>query len=390
MNRNELLKIITPDDTTKKIAQDFLSQLPQNKDVTFELGGSLAKNTHLRTNSDIDIFARFTTDGLISERLHIILRKYKPIKVHGSRDYFQIKKKNVTIEIVPVLKINDYQDAKNVTDMSPLHVKWASKHLTKKLREDIRITKQFCKAGKIYGAESHIQGFSGHVIDILVIYYGGFINLLKAASNWKEKEIIDIEQHNSVNRLSSSKIQGPLIVIDPVQPDRNAAAGLAKTSCQKFCNLAKQFLRTKDYDMFIEKKLSLSKVINSECVIEICFKPKKGKADVVGSKIKQAVRYLEVGLEEFGVIKSEFDFKRAFITLRLKKLPSTKAIAGPPITKKYHVNIFKKKYSITFEEQGRIHTSIKREYTDPLKLVKKFITDDYVVKRIGVASCKKY
>ena len=44
------------------------------------------------------------------------------------------------------LAIKAAEDAENITDVSPLHSKWVQKHSNEKIRDEIRLTKQFFKA----------------------------------------------------------------------------------------------------------------------------------------------------------------------------------------------------------------------------------------------------
>jgi len=84
-----------------------------------------------------------------------------------------MEKAGILFEFIPVVTIHKASDAQNITDISPLHVAWVNKHIGK-LRNDIRLAKLFCKAQGLYGAESHIRGFSGYLLELLVIAYGGF------------------------------------------------------------------------------------------------------------------------------------------------------------------------------------------------------------------------
>ncbi len=162
-------------------------------------GGSLAKGTFIKDDYDADLFVRFDyeyQDKNISDILENVLKKkFKIERVHGSRDYFHIQINKLTFELVPVIMIKDYKNAINVTDMSPLHVDYMKKKLKKGQEDEIRLTKQFCKSAKVYGAESYIKGFSGHILDLLIINYGSFEALVKAAVDWKAKVIIDLEKH---------------------------------------------------------------------------------------------------------------------------------------------------------------------------------------------------
>lgn len=118
------------------------------------LGGSGAKKTWLRKTHDADLFVLFdykSKSNELSDILEKVLKKIFPkiVRLHGSRDYFQIKEKGFIFEIIPILNIKKAEQAKNITDVSPLHAAWVKKH--SKLKDDIRLTKQFCKAADVYG-----------------------------------------------------------------------------------------------------------------------------------------------------------------------------------------------------------------------------------------------
>ena len=172
----------------RAIVDEFISKVRQRKKklgmkVEIMLGGSVAKGTFLKEKFDSDVFFRFSRsyqDEDLSDMLEMILQPFKKnelVRIHGSRDYFQLVYKDVDFELVPVYKISDPKQAVNVTDASPLHVNWVKSQLVEKpeLRDDIILAKMFCKAQGIYGAESYIKGFSGHVLDVLVIHFGVFV-----------------------------------------------------------------------------------------------------------------------------------------------------------------------------------------------------------------------
>ena len=238
---DQVLKEIKPSKSEEKEIKNRIDGILKkiNKELTDAkaiLGGSGIKGTWLRNDNDADIFVKFNYNKYKdkSDELSGILEKnlkkrFKNIiKLHGSRDYFQINDKKNTNEIVPILNIKKAELAKNITDVSPLHANWVNKN-GKKFKDDIRLLKQFCKSAKVYGAESYIQGFSGYICEVLTIYYKGFKNTLKEITKWKKKAIIDPEKYWKgkyiLMELNKSKILSPLIVIDPVQRDRNANSG---------------------------------------------------------------------------------------------------------------------------------------------------------------------
>src|SRR3989344_6450780 len=75
----------------------------ENQSIKAEvvLGGSVAKGTFLK-DTDYDVFVRFEKPD--SDLLHSILKKcFSHVgRIHGSRDYFQVKYKNHVFEIIPV------------------------------------------------------------------------------------------------------------------------------------------------------------------------------------------------------------------------------------------------------------------------------------------------
>src|SRR3989344_2754214 len=121
------------------------------KDAVVVLGGSAAKDTWLKESHDVDLFVKFNykkyNDKDISNLLENALKKkFKIKKLHGSRNYFQIKKNNLVFEIVPILDIRKAVEAKNITDISPLHAKWVKKF---RVEDEIRLTKAFAKAQNV-------------------------------------------------------------------------------------------------------------------------------------------------------------------------------------------------------------------------------------------------
>ena len=249
-------------------------------------GGSYAKNTWLRGNYDIDIFVKYKyrlRKQDISKLLEKTLRKAfsKVTRIHGSRDYFHVKSGKYLFEVVPVLDIKRTERALNVTDVSPLHVEYVKKNANEKLKNEVRILKQFCKANSLYGAESYIKGFSGYVTELLIIYYKSFDNLIKNATKWKEKQVIDPlkyykNKEEILRELNASKKYSPLILIDPVQKDRNAAAALSKEKFDLFITLAKEYLKNPSEIFFIEKEVAVNE-LRGYTIIKV--RPIRGKKD---------------------------------------------------------------------------------------------------------------
>ena len=395
----EVLAEIKPEHEKIPEADAFLKklnlQLKKHKvNAVAVPGGSYAKNTWLKGDYDIDLFVRFDvkhSDDALSDILEKVLKQFKPERIHGSRDYFHVKN-DIKYEIIPVLNLKKSSDAHNVTDFSPLHVAWVNKK-AKKLTDDIRLFKKFCKSQKVYGAESYIKGFSGHVVDIIIIYYGGFLKALKAISKWTPKTIIDPEKahkHNPELVLNKSKTYGPLIIIDPVQPDRNSAAAITEEKYFTIIKSAKEFLKSPSKKFFEEQKANVEKLkIKGAVIVEA--ESLKEKEDIAGTKILKGFEHLMKTLEEFKPNGGwEWDKKsKALLWFipKIKKLPNKEVRQGPPIKMTIHVDRFKKKYRKTFIKDGRICVELERKnpvFEDALKesLKEAYLKDKFKTKKV--------
>ena len=366
------------------------------------LGGSLAKGTWLKNSHDIDIYVKFRkqfyANKNISEILYTHLKTlFKNVEVlHGSRDYFHVKHGKFVIEIVPIIDIKKAEDALNITDVSPLHVKWVQRHKHKV--DEIRLVKAFCKANRVYGAESYIKGFSGYVLEIMTISYGSFLGLIESVAKWNihGKMIIDVEDYykgkNIMQELNVSKLYSPLIVIDPVQANRNAAAGLGLECYKKLINLALKFLAKPSLTFFKQKRItlpSLKKQAKNNQLVVIEALPLKGKKDIIGAKLLKCFEYLkkQLILNNFYLLDSGWEFNRKalfWFILKNEILPAYKKHYGPPYINKKAVNSFKKKWhNKDIEiEKGRLFVMLKRRFRKPEQLIKSLLKSDYVKSRI--------
>ncbi|PIY60618.1 hypothetical protein COY95_00845, partial [Candidatus Woesearchaeota archaeon CG_4_10_14_0_8_um_filter_47_5] len=327
------------------------------------------------------------------------------VRLHGSRDYFSLVHESIQYEFVPVLRIALPKDAQNITDASPLHVTWVQKHLKKNpaLADDIILAKAFCKAQRVYGAESFLKGFSGHVLDILIIHYQGFVPFLEHAQNWNDTEVIDHENHHKGrvrDELNASKMHSPLILVDPIQPDRNAAAALDNSNYCAFKKAAHDFLAKPSLSFFARKKITLAQLrkkkgTNTLLVIEVV--PPEGKKDVVGCKLLKIFEFFTASLaeHEFAPLGQgwEWDGKNhAFIWLILDSLPlpASVEIPGPPVTNAIHAARFKKAHPRTTARKGRLYAREPRPFRTPEPLITSLLTTAYVKERCRSISLTIY
>ena len=384
--------------------KSFLLALHKNlKDAKAILGGSGAKGTWLSGNHDIDIFVLYkyttykTQSKELSNLLEPMLKKSFPTqkieRLHGSRDYFRFTYHDLPFEIVPILYINAAEQAVNITDISPLHAQWVNTR-TKKLKDDILLAKQFLNANNLYGAESHIGGLSGYTVEILIAYYGSLEKFFKAAATWEAKEVIDISKYYKTKdplfELNQSKLQSPLVVIDPVDKFRNTAAAFTMEKFLVLKKKAREYLKKPD-PSFFEKKVIYFSMLEAEAtkkktnLLYITVVPLLGKEDVIGGKLMKVFQFIHQQLIPYSPSSVHWDWPspqeaRFYFFLQKKELPPTEVHQGPPLKMDSFVKEFKKKYKETFVEKDHIMAKIKTVYPLlkerlPLLLKEKYITE---------------
>jgi tRNA nucleotidyltransferase (CCA-adding enzyme) len=408
--RKRILKTIAPSTAEhtalKNEVDSFIDLLKKaskrlNIDVSFKIGGSFGKGTYLKNSFDVDIFSLFSKqykDEELSTLLEQILNTAKiSYQIQkGSRNYFSGTFGNKILfkfEVVPVFLIKEINSALNSTDHSPFHIDYvlSKSKENKELCNEIRLTKQLFKAQGLYGAESYILGFSGHVIDCLIMYYGSLQNLLEAMKDWREQTLLDIASHYSTQKEILSSIDTSkhscLCVVDPVLPTRNAAKAL---SYEKYCK-AIYFAKTtktltedhftikkETQSQWLRKQLShVKKISSSACYYEFSLQEIESE-DIVGSKFQKLKSKMITYYKsfDFNINYSSFfiDFKTKtcvlFFGILEKTLPSYKIVLGPRIFLTPACLEFKKRHKNCFVINDRIAYLEKRKITTIEKVPK--------------------
>ncbi len=352
-----------------KICNNLMQEIKKKKIVAdVFIGGSLAKGTILkRKKYDVDIFVRFDKKYEkkdISKLLGKILEKAR--KIHGSRDYFQLRKGQITFEIIPVIKISKPSEMKNVTDLSYFHVSYIKKKISqnKRLTDEILLAKSFAFSQKVYGAESYIKGFSGYALELLVCYYGSFLDFVKAITKNQKKQniILDPARHyrsrqDILTNMNEAKLASPIVFVDPTFKERNVLAALSEETFERFRQACKKFLGNPSSRFFEEKKIDEK---NFNFILDATTSKQAG--DIAGSKLLKFYNLLKRRLNNyFEVKKSEFEYdegKKAKYYFKLKKKKEI-IIPGPPVTALENVTRFKKKHKNSFVRKGRVYAKEK-------------------------------
>jgi tRNA CCA-adding enzyme len=307
----------------ERVAKDFISSLKE-KGISAYIGGSLAKGTMVsrKGRQDVDIFVVFdySEDILGFDKVLEKIKLPGELKtVHGSRDYFQIICEDVVLEVIPVVKNSDPETAENVTDISLSHVRYVGGILKKnpEIADEIKLAKAFCRAQKCYGAEGYIKGFSGYSLEVLVIHFGSFVKFLKGVG---KKRVIDPVKHfrnerEVLSEINASKLDGPLVVVDPTYKYRNVSAGLGEETYQRFLKVASGFLKNPSLSFFDSKPIDVSNMKSfakskGARFIEVSLKTDRQEGDIAGTKMKKVFDFLsdELIRNQQEVLMKEFEY----------------------------------------------------------------------------------
>jgi tRNA nucleotidyltransferase (CCA-adding enzyme) len=267
------------------------------------------------------------------------------------------------------------------------------KMLTFEQKNQIRILKAFLKGIGIYGAELSIAGLSGYVTEVLVLKYGDFKSVIKNIAMMEKKgKVISID--NTSNNNLFEKFQSPIIIIDPVDSNRNLGTAISSESLSKFIFNARAFLKNpsikffsingkkdkRNYDKNLEKVSDLLQYI---LVLE--FKYKKRSADIIWGQLKKLTLSIarQLNDKEFEAIKSQcyiYNLNSAKILFILKfiNLSAFFKKTGPSIFMEKEVFQFieknnQKSFIIWIGDDMRILCLKKRNITNAIEFLDRSI-----------------
>jgi len=313
------LKLVEPDkkeiDAVDRIAKNSLelvkkaaSKFDGIVDVTF--GGSYEKGTWLRSDVDVDIFVKIRPDVSESEFERIgrelgfqALRSYKPYLRYSQHPYVEAVVNGIRVNVVPCY---DVEKGKwiSAADRSPYHTKFIKSTFDDEKRRQARLLKKFMKTVGVYGAEIAKNGFSGYVCEVLILKYGSFMNVLKAATEFSEKEVISIEKENEdiVSTFNSA-----LIILDPVDQKRNLGTAISHESVGRMILVSRRFIKKPELRYFASNAMAKKTIQKfNDNIVVIKFRHKKRSQDIIWGQLKSSMKAIakQLGINGFKVIRS--------------------------------------------------------------------------------------
>ncbi|EGG41715.1 tRNA cytidylyltransferase [Candidatus Nitrosarchaeum limnium SFB1] len=373
----------------KQIADEAFSLVKEQVNnypelVGLEFGGSYAKDTWLSNEADVDIFIKFKktiTDEKfvnISKKIGFeSMKKYKPYVRYSEHPYVEAKIKKTKINIVPCYDVN-LGEWKSSADRSQFHTKYMQNALTPKMKNEVRILKTFLKSTKIYGSEIAKQGFSGYVSEVLILNFGSFENVIKSIAKIQPNQIIG---------NASKTFETPIVIMDPIDNNRNLAAAISNENIGKFVLVCRAFQKNPTLQFFKPKILKPSNK-NIENVLVVKFNFKMRSPDIIWGQIKRATTSLATQLElgGFKVLRSKSYSDEQNEACLLFLLESTKIAKnyskkGPEIFREDDCNSFilkniKKTELMWISEDKKIISLEKRKHDEALKFMNEFLKNN--------------
>lgn len=227
--------------------------------IRVEVEGSIAKDTWISSDRDLDIFLIFPpgTDMEMAKREGLELAKAsagpKWSLGYAEHPYVEAEMDGFTLDIVPSVEMREGEKPATSVDRTPLHTRFVGERLSAGGKTEIRLLKQFLKGIRVYGAELKVGGFSGYIAELLVIHFGTFTDVISAAAGWGERTCIDIAGHYP-GQSPGEIFEGNLVIVDPVDMSRNAAAAVSGQSYFTFIAAARQFLNKPSIKFFYPAK----------------------------------------------------------------------------------------------------------------------------------------
>ncbi len=273
-------------------------QVSKHPEVTsIEFGGSYAKGTWLPSKADIDIFIKFqksTTDKKFVEVSKKIgfesLKKFQPYVRYSEHPYVEAKIKGTKVNIVPCYDVIR-GNWKSAADRSPFHTKFMLESLTGTMKDEVRLLKNFLVSNKIYGSEIAKQGISGYVTEVLVLHFGSCQDVINAIAKLKQNQVIG---------KPTKKFDTQIVIIDPIDSNRNLGAAISIENVGKFVLVCRAFMKKPSISFFKPKAKPIVPKKNLENTIVVKFNFKPRSPDTIWGQIKRAATSLATQMEVEG------------------------------------------------------------------------------------------
>ncbi len=339
---DRIVSKISPDSAQeqnlKKIADALFDRIAielekEGLDAEPVLVGSVSKGTYL--DPDVDIFISFDRkydrEAMVAAALkigHSVLPD--AIERYAEHPYVSGHIDDVKIDVVPCYRIEKGERIISAVDRSPLHTQYVLDNIDDSQRGQVRLLKAFMKTAGIYGSEVTTRGFSGYVCELLILEHKTFLETVKSFSASRGRYVI------SDGPVDLKKFRDPVIIMDPVDSTRNAAAAISIENISRMRVLSREFLKAPGEEYFKRQRKPVVTEMDRGTAIRIFRLP---SMDVIQDTIyPQAERFRNIlvgilGEGGFEPISSELvadDSIDVLVECRTPTSPKFFIHSGPP------------------------------------------------------------
>ena len=370
------------------VARRIMDLVESSGHVRAMVVGSVARNTWVRGDKDLDIFLlfdpslsreRLEEEGLALARDTAAAFTGTLVEKYAEHPYINAHIEGLDVDLVPCYRVESARQIQSAVDRTPFHTRYIQEKIQAHI-DDVLLMKQFCKAGGVYGSDQMTEGFSGYLCELLVLHYGGFRPLLEAASRWRPGTLIDIEGHRTKD------FSEPLIVVDPVDPARNVSASVSLSRMFEFVELARGYLERPSIEFFqranarvlSREELDRELKARGTHIYAICFDTPPYIEDIVVPQLRRSTAAIRSLLErnDFFVNRADCamhpDRCMLVFELFVEDLPAVRRHIGPPAWNAANAEKFISKYEDSrhlelfagpYIEDGKYIVEIQRPYT---------------------------
>ncbi|MBD3406676.1 MAG: hypothetical protein GF411_11225 [Candidatus Lokiarchaeota archaeon] len=442
------IEIQTQKDTIQKV-RNALIERGNEIGVSYEFieaeGSTGKKQTQIRGAADLDIFIGLVKsdyeeilnspnediDRNLSKTIDELVNKwFRPAaetirasdikKTYAQHPYLSFKLNNLEVDLVACFALSPKELATDgpitAVDRTYHHTKYMLEHIDEKIRENIRILKAFSKASHAYGDTCAVgrMGFTGYVLENIVVENRTFSQALDAICTLSDNPIDPLNRSKKELKKIPRFSDDLFFVIDPTDPNRNAAASLSPRTYRWMVISSNRLLdaiRHDEEDFVIRQILytdiptnPLPSWIKSHIITFEFEKIKDTHYTIIRDKLYSLAeltqRWLtkeKTGEERFGTTLCEVHFRENRYALGIvvenPKISDYFERRGPPTNLEDACARFKAAHPDAFEREGFLWVSQKRNHTNAQEfthwiLSKKGIDDIELARNITVLSAE--
>jgi tRNA nucleotidyltransferase (CCA-adding enzyme) len=364
--------------------RDAVADLPVDADVVQV--GSTARGTWLADDRDIDLFVRFPPDLDRADLERYGLDVGRAVLPDGTEEYAEHpyvtgEVQGFDVDLVPCYDVADATRIQSAVDRTPFHDAYLQERLDADLARDVRVFKAFLTGIGAYGSDLRTRGFSGYLSELLVLEYGGFEPLVRAAADWQPPVRLDPEDHGTAT------FDDPLVVIDPTDPDRNVAAVCSTENVARLQHSARALLADPREDLFVPTD---PVPIDADAVrahldrrgttpVAVVFETPDLVDDQLYPQLRKSLDGITGELDRRGFVPVRStavadDRAVLLVELAVDELASVERHAGPPVHVRGHATGFYDTYADRdvygpFLDGDRYVVEREREFTTPSDLL---------------------